>query len=348
MDRVSGLSSAKSASLDTGTWDLTTRKIIYYNWSIKNFSSWSQSTSECLESPVFPANDSPQWRLQIYLGGDKEESKDFVFLNLRLVSSQSQEPDAKVKFAFVDCRGQMTNRGSCTHYYKTKKGWVYSTCVRRSLLLTNEFDLSSKDSLTVACEVTVQAQTCSQRQEPELVTPELQLAKDLSCLLETNPFSDVTIFVQESQFQSHKVILSARSPVFAAMFQNETKENQTNAVDIPDVDRETFGALLRFIDTGHVDNLEEVAEELFVAADKYQFAQLKMMCEEQMYRKLSTENAPKFLVLADLHTAHHLKDQCIEFINRNSSDVVKTESWEAMVETHPHLAAEIYVRLVGM
>jgi hypothetical protein len=70
------------------------------------------------------------------------------------------------------------------------------------------------------------------------------------------------------------------------------------------------------------------------------------MCEEQMYRSLSTENAPKFLVLAD--TAHRLKDQCIEFINRNSSDVVKTESWEAMVETHPHLAAEIYVRLVAM
>ena len=95
---------------------------------------------------------------------------------------------------------------------------------------------------------------------------------DLSCLLDTNPFSDVTIFVQESQFQAHKSILSARSPVFAAMFQNETKENQNNAVDIPDVDGETFGALLRFIYTGHVDNLQEVAEELFVAADKYQFA----------------------------------------------------------------------------
>jgi speckle-type POZ protein len=209
-------------------------------------------------------------------------------------------------------------------------------------------ELSSKDSLTVACEVTVQTQTCSQHQEPELVTPEQQLAKDLSCLLDTNSSSDVTIFAQESKFQAHKAILSARSPVFAAMFQNETKESQTNAVGIPDVDGETFGALLRFIYTGHVDNLEEVTEELFVAADKYQCVQLKMMCQEQMYRTLSTQNAPRFLVLADLPTAHHLKDQCIEFINRNSSDVVKTESWAAMVKTHPHLAAEIYVRLVAM
>jgi hypothetical protein len=104
--RVSGLSSAKSAPLDTGTWDMTTQKIISYNWNIQNFSSWSPSAGECLESPVFPANDSPQWRLQVYLG-DKEETKDLVLLNLWLVSSQSQKQDAQVKVAFVDSRGKM-------------------------------------------------------------------------------------------------------------------------------------------------------------------------------------------------------------------------------------------------
>jgi hypothetical protein len=208
--RVSGLSSAKSAPLDTGTWDMTTQKIISYNWNIQNFSSWSPSAGECLESPVFPANDSLQWRLQIYLG--EKEGADLVFLNLQLVSSQSQKPDAKVKLAFVDRRGQLTELGSSPLYYKSKKGWGYVNFVCRSLLLTSDFELSSKDSLTVACEVTVQTQTCSLHQEP----------------------------------------------------------------------------------------------------------------------------------------AHHLKDQCIEFINRNSSDVVKTELWAAMVETHPHLAAEIYVRLVAM
>ena len=328
-------------------WELITKKLIHYTWIVKNCGSWIQGPSHCLESPVFPTNDSPQWQLQIYTSGDRNLSRDFIILNLQVVSSQT-DPEAEVKFAFVDAHGQMTNRSSCTHFYKTKKGWVYSTCVRRSLLFTKEFDLLTSDSLTVACEVTVQSRSSSQSKNVPLLTSEQQLVKDLSQLLKTNTFSDVTVFVNEVPFHSHKAILSARSPVFAAMFQNHTKENLTNTVNIPDMDQAAFAALLSFIYTGAVQDIEDIVESLFAAADKYQFSQLKLICQEQMCRKLTTKNAPKFLVLADMHTADLLKDRCIDFINKNSSNVIKTDSWKDMVESHPHLAAEIYVKLVQM
>ena len=40
------------------------------------------------------------------------------------------------------------------------------------------------------------------------------------------------------------------------------------------------------------------------------------MCEEALCSNLTVENAADTLILADLHSAEHLKEMCINFINR--------------------------------
>jgi small neutral amino acid transporter SnatA (MarC family) len=62
--------------------------------------------------------------------------------------------------------------------------------------------------------------------------------------------------------------VTARSPVFAAMFEHEMEERKQNRVAITDVDHEVLKEMLRFIYTGKAPNLEKMADDLLAAADK--------------------------------------------------------------------------------
>ena len=58
--------------------------------------------------------------------------------------------------------------------------------------------------------------------------------------------SDITLICGDGQFPAHKVILAARSNVFAAMFRHSnTKEAATNEVMIKDTDPDTLERFLR-------------------------------------------------------------------------------------------------------
>ena len=95
--------------------------------------------------------------------------------------------------------------------------------------------------------------------------PECRLAEDLGLMFENQRFSDVTLCVNGREFQAHKAILAARSPVLAALF-----HNKLNRVDIDGaISADVFEELLRFIYTGHVDQLEVVARDLLPIAVKF-------------------------------------------------------------------------------
>ena len=78
----------------------------------------------------------------------------------------------------------------------------------------------------------------------------------------------MTFVVSDKEFALHKAILSTRSDVFAAMFDNDLKEKKENKVTIEDISVETFEELLQFIYCGTTANLKEFATDLLVVADK--------------------------------------------------------------------------------
>lgn len=98
--------------------------------------------------------------------------------------------------------------------------------------------------------------------------PECRLSDDFGQLFENQKFSDVTLAVSGREFQAHKAILAARSPVFAAMFEHEMEERKHNRVEILDVDHEVLREMLRFIYTGKAASLDKMADDLLAAADK--------------------------------------------------------------------------------
>ncbi len=143
-----------------------------------------------------------------------------------------------------------------------------------------------------------------------------QLVTDLKRLYESKAFADVILQSGGEQFPAHKALLTARSPVFAAMFEHPTtKESMEGRVVIEDVSAEVLHLLLTFLYTGAVDfKSENLTVELLAAADKYQVDSLKAICAERIAAGLTVQTMFPTLLIADLYSAPELKSRTMDFI----------------------------------
>lgn len=66
----------------------------------------------------------------------------------------------------------------------------------------------------------------------------LQIARDLEAIYKEGRLADFTIVASGRELPAHQIILSARSPVFAAMLEPHTEEAKNSRVVFPDIDFE--------------------------------------------------------------------------------------------------------------
>lgn len=90
--------------------------------------------------------------------------------------------------------------------------------------------------------------------------------------------TDVVLLVGDQSVDAHRFILSARSPIFAAMFKSGMSECQTSRVRIEGTDPTTFRDFLKFLYTGMLEPSAD-RQALFVLADKYLVETLKDCCK---------------------------------------------------------------------
>ncbi|GIX75908.1 speckle-type POZ protein-like B [Caerostris extrusa] len=99
---------------------------------------------------------------------------------------------------------------------------------------------------------------------------------DLESLYTEGINCDVNLRIESEVFPGHKAILSARSPVFRAMFAHDMKENISGFVDIEDMDSMTLRLMLTYM---YTDSLESLTmgnvQNLYIAADRYELSSLK-------------------------------------------------------------------------
>lgn len=175
-----------------------------------------------------------------------------------------------------------------------------------------------------------------------------KIADDFEGLFETMKFSDVLINVQEHAFSAHKSILSARSPVLAAMFDHPTSENLSNQIDIEDIKPEVFKEILRYIYTTRVKQIQDIACELLVAADKYLLVTLKTKCEKALLQTICTTNCAELLWLSDRYSLNSLKAKALDFFHQHPSKVLATDSWKTMKKDHPSFCCDILERIIDL
>lgn len=168
-----------------------------------------------------------------------------------------------------------------------------------------------------------------------------QLSEDMQRILSSGDLSDVVLTDGISKIPAHKVILSARSPVFGRMFQHPMKENSENSVLISDVSEEVLKEFISFIYTGIITVKDmKMARNLYMVADKYAVIDLKAECSE-ILKAVSFEDVLDTLALADLYEDKVLKHASLDFISKNYSKVKSSKSWESFMKENQSLAIEI-------
>ena len=96
-----------------------------------------------------------------------------------------------------------------------------------------------------------------------------KLTQDYEQFFKNGHLADVVLVAGGRELKAHKAILSARSKVFAAMFEHsETKEAQESRIEITDLAADVCQQLLRYIYSSNIDSLDHLAGELLAAADK--------------------------------------------------------------------------------
>lgn len=81
----------------------------------------------------------------------------------------------------------------------------------------------------------------------------------------SDDYSDVTLIVSGQRFNSHKVILAARSQYFRALLFGGMRESSQQEIELQGTTLSAFKTLLKYVYTGHMslaDQREEVLDNI--------------------------------------------------------------------------------------
>ncbi|XP_015112411.1 protein roadkill [Diachasma alloeum] len=179
--------------------------------------------------------------------------------------------------------------------------------------LQKEYNLR-KGPLTFHYDFTIFSEFTIKKRKPNvpaLPDPDSGLVNVFKALFNDEKFSDVTLIVGETKFYAHKLILSVRSSVFAAMFTDKTK----STVEITDFSDRVIKALLRYIYSDEVEPAWYTNEEFVHAAYKYDLKNLlKPLCRRVLCENLNSKNAPARLMIADEFNVEEVKQRIVKFM----------------------------------
>ena len=202
--------------------------------------------------------------------------------------------------------------------------------------LTN-YNIFPNDTIKIICEIKFvtypQTKLENYVSDGDFKNTTPNLHKYLVNLFLEDQFSDVKLVTScGKELKAHKNILASRSPTFAAMFTHDVLENKLNSVTITDVDYDILKEMLRFIYKDEIEHMETVANDLFIAADKYDIQDLKDECANYIANNINLENAIEIFELAAKYNAEKLKTQAMNFMKSSIDKMVKVDGFKEKIQ----------------
>ena len=143
-------------------------------------------------------------------------------------------------------------------------------------------------------------------------------------------YTDVEIQVEKKTFKCHKVILSAFSDYFHAMFSSGMKESHNNVVCLKDISSSIFENVLSFAYSGEDVVTIENAEDLLRASVLLQIQCLQGRCESFLLEQTTAENCIGIWRLAQTLGCEQLKETSWQFILREFEVIWRLDEFVAL------------------
>ena len=165
------------------------------------------------------------------------------------------------------------------------------------------------------------------------IVPKFDFPKAMEDARVNDIFTDVILVSGEREFKAHRVVLASQSPFFKTRFKQRWKR-QDDKVDMSDIAPDILEAMISFMYTGDVANVDSISHDLLPAAEEYRLSGLKEICERALLKNLKVENAVKYLKLASTHSAENLERESTKFIVANPS-IQKSKDWKSLDKSDP-------------
>ncbi|XP_051173217.1 protein roadkill-like [Leptopilina boulardi] len=307
------------------------------NWIIEDFKFVYESL-KVIESPRFPSTstENGKWYIEFNLANVDKDNVEIVEIFLR--NTLNLNKYIKCNIQIIDSFGKESKK-FYSHFNIFKTYFIWK---KIKADFYKEWDKSTPSSIKVHCKVMV-LDSLNDVIPSELThySESENLLSQIEKSFEDESLKDVTFKVENKEFTAHKMILSLRSPVFAAVFKSKMSEELTSIIEIKDIESTIFQNMLRFIYTDEVKNLKESAVQLYNAAEKYQLEKLKRMCINSLYKNLSLKTVLETLKFAKQYSIFDLEQSCLKYLASNIETLKKTPEFEELINMYPRYSMEI-------
>lgn len=314
---------------------------------IDGFSLLHRKKGDAVSSgPIIDVGDA-QWEILVYPRGNDRCKDGWIRVSVRCTRG-SRETRALYSVSVLNQAGEVKHKLEEEALFMSGDGWGFDNFISLERLSdpTKGF---ADDVVVFEASVTVLGQevvnivpleAAEGGSSSSRATPTEDLAADLRTLWESGQHSDIILRTGGVELRAHRLLLIARSPVFARMLASDMEEASTGVIRIEDVDPDTMAHLCEFIYTGSVRDSggcwedAEAAGALLQAAAKYEVQGLVRQCAAKVATMLTVDSVAEWLILASQIglQADALKLRCLQFVATHLAEVQSTEGWQRLMQ----------------
>ncbi|XP_078572538.1 kelch repeat and BTB domain-containing protein 2-like [Branchiostoma floridae x Branchiostoma japonicum] len=138
---------------------------------------------------------------------------------------------------------------------------------------------------------------------------------------------DVVLEVEGRRFPCHRLVLSAASPYFRAMFTSDMAESRQKTVVLQGLDSGVFEEILSYIYSGTLHVSLDKVQPLYQAADLLQLDYVRDTCSSYMAMNVERSTCVGMYKFADVFSVKFVQNRCLQLIHRNFAEVASSEEF---------------------
>lgn len=154
-----------------------------------------------------------------------------------------------------------------------------------------------------------------------------QLLSGLNQLRQRRELCDVELCVGNVQVLAHRVVLSACSAYFDAMFTGNLSESQKQVIHIKEIDEVALKILVDFAYTGIAEVTHHNVQVLLPAANMLQLTKVKESCCRFLAKQLHSSNCLGITKFAEAYSCPTLVKKAKKFTQDRFCDVIQQEEF---------------------
>ncbi|XP_071629820.1 kelch-like protein 5 [Temnothorax longispinosus] len=145
--------------------------------------------------------------------------------------------------------------------------------------------------------------------------------------LHKQQLTDVTLIAGNKRVPAHRLVLSAGSEYFAAMFTSSFQESAQNEIELMDVDGDALWALVLYCYTGCIELQEDSVETLLTTACLLQMNPVIKACCQFLVKQLHPSNCLGIRMFADTQGCSELVEYAHAYTTKHFMEVTKNQEF---------------------